>query len=357
MNKLLTIVIPCYQMEGYLRKCVESLDIRGLAKNRLSTISAADALEVIIVNDGSKDRTIDIAHDLSEAYPGVVRVIDKPNGHYGSCINVGLAAAQGDYIKILEPDDTYDTANFSAYLPYLEQMAAKKVDVVLTDLIRVDAKGRTTREGKHNLEEGLVYPISSLVSTGGCTFNGGLTYRTELLRSIGYRQMEGVCYSDTQWYLIPVCYAKTLACFPHVIYRYFCGRDDQSMNRVQYAKNTWMMEKVALDLLENYDMHTRDADSKIAARYNRFVYETLLSIYVACIICKEKKYSKTDLRVLDGRIEKESPELYRRLDEAFWSNKIPYRYVHAWRAGSFSLPIMAWICDTYSKMLKFCRIV
>lgn len=355
MSKLLTIVIPCYQMEGYLRQCVESLDIKGLAEKRLSAGSAADALEVVIVNDGSKDRTSEIAHDMSKAFPDVIRVIDKPNGHYGSCINVGLVAARGDYIKILEPDDTYDTANFAAYLPYLEQMADKKVDVVLTDLVRVNAQGKTTREGKHVLEEGRVYPIASLVEAGGCTFNGGLTYRTELLRSIGYRQMEGVCYSDTQWYLVPVCYAKILACFPHVIYRYFNGREDQSMNRVQYAKNTWMMEKVAFDLLENYDTHARSADPKIAARYSRFVYETLLSVYVACIIWKEKKHSKTDLVALDGRIKTGSSEIYRRLDEAVWSNKIPYHYVRAWRAKSPWLPAMAWLCDVYSKVMSFCR--
>ena len=77
-NKILTVIVPSYNMEAYLPKCLGSLIIDDKELLR--------KLEVIVVNDGSKDRTSEIAHKFETKYPGVFRVIDKKNGHYGSCI-------------------------------------------------------------------------------------------------------------------------------------------------------------------------------------------------------------------------------------------------------------------------------
>ena len=89
-NKTLSIIIPAYNMELYLRKCLNSLIIdRNF-----------DLLDIIIVNDGSKDGTLEIAKEYECKYPSVCRVIDKPNGNYGSCVNIGLKNAIGKYVKL-----------------------------------------------------------------------------------------------------------------------------------------------------------------------------------------------------------------------------------------------------------------
>lgn len=346
MDKILSIIVPSYNMEAYLPKCLESLIIDDQ--------ELLQKLDVIVVNDGSKDRTSEMAHEFEAKYPGVFRVIDKPNGHYGSCINAGLSAAAGKYIKILEPDDTYDTKNFIEFISYLHWCLSREIDVVLSELITVGKSGKVFSHARHTLEQGKIYPISELTNTRGCVFNGGLTYRTELLRSFGYSQMEGVCYSDTQWYLVPLCYAKTLACFPKVIYRYFVERDGQSMDRAQYARNTWMMEKVAIKLLESYDTNIKHAHANIAKHYRRLVYECLLSIYVACIIWKERELSKTDLRVLDRTIRTMAPDIFAKISDAKWSNSVlPYHYVKAWRNNSVFLPFMSWLCRHYSAVVMY----
>ena len=90
--KLLSVIIPAYNMEAYLAQCVESI---------LRTPSLA-AVEIIIVNDGSKDKTLRIAKQYAERYADTVRVIDKPNGNYGSTINAALPLAQGEFVKILD---------------------------------------------------------------------------------------------------------------------------------------------------------------------------------------------------------------------------------------------------------------
>ena len=111
-GKILSIIVPSYDMEAYLPKCLGSLvvDDRELLQK----------LDVIVVNDGSKDRTSEIAHEFEANYRGVFRVIDKDNGHYGSCINAGLAVAAGTFVKVLDADDYYLTDNFKEYLSLVD---------------------------------------------------------------------------------------------------------------------------------------------------------------------------------------------------------------------------------------------
>ena len=117
MEKVLSLIIPTYNMEKYLKKCLDSLIVENM-----------DLLEVLVVNDGSKDNSSKIAHEYEEKYPNTFRVIDKENGNYGSCINRGLAEAKGKYVKVLDADDCFDVNNFNKYLSFLQE---NDVDLVL----------------------------------------------------------------------------------------------------------------------------------------------------------------------------------------------------------------------------------
>ena len=106
MKKLLTIVIPSYNMEKYLSRCCQSLIVAP---------EFMEKLEVLVINDGSKDKTSEIGHSFESKYPETFRCIDKENGNYGSCVNRGLKEAKGTYIKILDADDTFETENFAKF--------------------------------------------------------------------------------------------------------------------------------------------------------------------------------------------------------------------------------------------------
>ena len=99
MDKILTIIIPTYNMSEYLDTCLKSLIIES------------NLLEFLIINDGSKDNSLDIAKKYEKKYPHIFRTIDKPNGNYGSCINRGLKEATGKYVKVLDADDKFNTDN------------------------------------------------------------------------------------------------------------------------------------------------------------------------------------------------------------------------------------------------------
>ena len=110
-------------MENYLESCLNSLLTDNMS-----------LIEVLVINDGSKDSSYDIAHRYETKYPEVFVVIDKGNGNYGSCVNVGLRRATGKYIKVLDADDCFNTRVFEAYL---NDMKNCDTDMVISDYVKV----------------------------------------------------------------------------------------------------------------------------------------------------------------------------------------------------------------------------
>ena len=94
--KYLTFAIPCYNSAEYMSHAVESILIGG------------EDVEILIVNDGSQDETLQIAKQYEEKYPDIVRVIDKENGGHGDAVNAGLRNATGKYFKVVDSDDWVD---------------------------------------------------------------------------------------------------------------------------------------------------------------------------------------------------------------------------------------------------------
>ena len=88
--KYITFTVPCYNSQDYMARCIESL------------LPGGDDVEIIIVNDGSKDATGKIADYYEKLYPGIVRAVHKENGGHGSGVNAGLKLATGMYFKALE---------------------------------------------------------------------------------------------------------------------------------------------------------------------------------------------------------------------------------------------------------------
>ena len=125
MEKILTIVIPTYNMQDYLRRCLDSLIVPEEQMKQL---------EVLVINDGSKDNSSAIAHEYQDKYPDTFRVIDKENGNYGSCVNRGLKEATGKYIKILDVDNRYANEEFVDFLKILSEI---DVDLVVNDYVRI----------------------------------------------------------------------------------------------------------------------------------------------------------------------------------------------------------------------------
>lgn len=228
MEKILSIIIPSYNMEKYLDRCLSSLIVND---------DKMAQLEVLILNDGSKDKTSEIGHKYEFRFPGTFRVIDKENGHYGSCVNRGLDEAQGTFVKILDADDSLDTAVFSAFLSFLTTDEASQADMILSDYAYVDNQVNLDKEIHYSSHDDL-FPLDHLTQYDEYVwFIHGITYRTSILKENHYKQTEGIPYTDLEWSILPLVHIKNILKFDGVLYLYTIGREGQSVSPDEHKKN------------------------------------------------------------------------------------------------------------------------
>lgn len=177
----LSIIIPIYNVEKYLAKCVDSV-IDGDCSD----------YEIVLVNDGSPDGSAAIAQDYCERYPGLIRLISQANGGLGAARNTGLEAAQGEYLLFLDSDDTLAPGAVSEMLEAL----GDGPDVLIFDLVSVDETGRvleripgSPREGCFSLRE---EPALLFAPPNAC----GKLWKRCLFMDSGIRFPSRVWYED-----------------------------------------------------------------------------------------------------------------------------------------------------------------
>lgn len=293
MEKVLTIVVPTYNMEKYLERCLSSLLI--------SDKEAFNTLEVLVVNDGSKDNSSTIAHSFQDKYPDVFTTIDKDNGNYGSCINVALKIAKGKYIKILDADDCFETNNISTFVSFLSKCSS---DMVISDFTMINDEDNEIKQVKY--PKCLYAKILSFGALESILFiwkslpMHAITYRTSLLIDSGYKQTEGISYTDQEWAYIPLFSVKCIAFFNKTIYKYRLGRDGQTMDPVVFDKSRWMHEKCLLNKAGCY-FSSRPASVGASLYLKRILYINLREMYTHYIYNSKDKI-KTNLIPLDDAI-------------------------------------------------------
>ena len=341
-HKVLTIIVPAYNMERYLDACCRSVIVADALMSRL---------EVLVVNDGSKDRTSEIGHAFEQRFPGVFRVIDKENGHYGSCVNRGLAEAKGMFVKLLDADDTFDNRIFADFMRFLvgrvDDGSLADVDLVLTDHSDVNCKGvvtgRTIFKGKANV---LLEP-KQFIDTKMDLFPSMSTFRTQMLRDIGYRQTEGALYTDLEWGAYPMCGIRKIWYRPGAMYRYLHGREGQSISSAVVGRNLASMEKVLARMVEELGGFEGDASvSEFIQRKLRSVAETLYYSYFifAPIGAVNAGFGQVDA------IVKGNARLYGEAAKFMFSRRFRYQYVARWRKnGRLSLLAIS-LARVYSRL-------
>lgn len=317
-NKVLSIIIPTYNMERYLGACLDSLLITGLQR-----------IEVIIVNDGSIDSSHSIAASYEERYPNVFRVIDKENGNYGSCINRGLKEAVGKYVKVLDADDSFDTANFCEFVDFLDSVDA---DLILSDYVEVDEQGSVTGKHDYDFPEDVELKFKDICSTD--TFKNmqmhAVTYRRQMLVDMGYVQSEGVSYTDQQWIFIPMVRVRSVRRFGKCVYRYLLGRVGQTMDPAIKRKHMNHIMVCVHGMLVAYNHFLGEIDETIReylmARllpFSKEVYVTLLTNY--------NDETKAALIGFDKDIKSLNNEFYELIGSKDVSSFLGFKYIDYWR--------------------------
>ena len=227
MGKILSIVIPTYNMQDYLRRCLDSLIVSEELMKQL---------EVLVINDGSKDNSSAIAHEYQEKYPETFRVIDKENGGHGSCCNVGLRYATGKYIRFLDSDDWFDATDFPKFMDLLTQIDC---DLILANYVEDYVYKKFSRNidycNKCNNKIYLAKEFPFNLFDSFSTLHRS-TFKTEPLRQSSIIFTEKASFDDTVLYILPFKTIKTIYCTDFHVYHYFIGREGQSINGVDERK-------------------------------------------------------------------------------------------------------------------------
>ena len=301
MKKTLTIVVPTYNVEKYLDRCIESLVFDD---------SILKDLEIIIVNDGSKDNSLEIAKKYEKKYPKTVKVIDKENGGHGSTINVGLKAATGKYFRVIDSDDWVNVDDFSKLVKDLKKI---DLDLVITDYQQEQVFNNSIILLNYkNLEYNKVYKFEDLdleLLKPDYFCMASMNIKTEILKEAKLELDEHCFYVDMEYLLFPLKYLNNFIYLNYNVYRYFIGRPDQSVNPEALVRNRKHHEKVLKRLIEFY---TTEDLSKNKKEYAKYIIALMLNTEYT-IFTKIKLPDKkclNEIRELDKYLKEKAPDLY-----------------------------------------------
>ena len=292
-KKILSVVIPTYNMEKYLCDCLDSVTREDVPSS----------LDLILVNDGSTDSSLEIMQKYQKKRPDIITIIDKSNGHYGSCINAGLNIAKGKYFRPLDADDWFDTNMLIKMINKLEKTDADLVITPRTEIsegkkvFSLDVKENQLFQIEH-LRKKVFRDISGILSMHS------MTYRLDLLKKIHLSLLEGVCYTDTEYFLIPLQHANTFIFYNLELYQYRLGREGQSVDDMQFEKNRSHLSKVICSILEKTQMPLHSIE------YN-YTLNLLVKYYgmiLFDIISDVNDYE--DMQILYRTIKKHHPHLW-----------------------------------------------
>ena len=222
MEKLLSVVVPVYEVEPYIRQCLSSLLVPE-EQRRL--------LDVVVINDGTKDQSAHIAREFEAAYPGVFRVFDQENRGHGGAWNHGTELATGKYLYYLDSDDWFDTEEFARLMDFLRETDADMV--LMNRMICHEGENREEQVELRNMDPGKVYDADMydwLQSGNGSniTYAHNTVYRTAMMKRYLPLFCEKVMYDDVLLQVMPIMAAGSFVYAPLNVYRYRIGRPGQS---------------------------------------------------------------------------------------------------------------------------------
>ena len=252
--KLLSIAIPCYNSQDYMERCIKSL------------LPGGDDVEIIIVNDGSHDMTPEIADAYQKKYPGIVKAVHQENGGHGEAVNAGIANASGLFFKVVDSDDWVDEEAYRRIMDTLREIAGSEqtldsettLDMLISNFVYEKEGARRKKVMKYTsaLVQDKMFTWSDVrhMRKGQYLLMHSVIYRTKLLRDCGLKLPSHTFYVDNLYVYIPLVHVKTMYYLNVDFYRYYIGREDQSVNEEIMIRRIDQQIKVNKMMIDAYDL-------------------------------------------------------------------------------------------------------
>ncbi len=303
-RKTLSVSIAAYNISDYIKKTLDFLLVEETYR---------DKLDVIIVNDGSKDDTLKIVEDYSARFPNCIQVINKNNGGYGSTINSSLAIAKGTYFKLLDGDDWFDKKELRGLIDYLETVES---DLIISPYYEVTNK-KTWIAHYPDIPKAPSVIANLKLNNKFTRFQmHGLTVRTETIRKFGCSITEKCFYTDFEFVFYCVMASKTISRCDNAVYCYRLGIEGQSVSLTGMRKHYLDYHVVAERVFQCYCDHVLKVHGT-----KKMILERSVGFYIYCIF--------------NTYMLLENPEAHRK-ELIEFDEMVLKKYPVAWEAGTNS---------------------
>ena len=281
MNKIMTFGIPCYNSADYMDHCIQSI---------LDGSNYAEDIQIVIVDDGSqKDSTPAKADEWAAKYPTIIKAVHQENGGHGTAVLTGLSNAEGTFYKVVDSDDWLDAEALAKLLDRARETEAAHadVDLFITNYVYEHTTDNTQHvvDYKHVLPQDRVFGWDEIghFNMSQNLLMHALCYRTSVLRDEGVPLPAHTFYVDNiyAWAPLPRC---SRMCYLDVdMYRYFIGREDQSVNEKVMAGRIDMQRRITRIMMEQYHLYD---DIKIAQLRSYMVNYFVLMMCICSVFSR-----------------------------------------------------------------------
>ena len=310
--KYISFVVPCYNSQDYMEKCIDSLLI------------GKEDVEIIIVDDGSTDKTGKIADRYQKKYPTIVKAIHQPNGGHGEGINTGLKHATGKYFKVVDSDDWVDK---KAYKEILKKVKKIDADLIVMNYVYTYTDGRENQTINFsnvfkNNEVITWNQIGKFKLTQYLSLHS-MMYKKSVLDEAKIDLPKHVFYEDNLFIYLPLPYTKSIYYLDVDFYQYFIGRADQSVQEPQIIKRISHQVLFTKEICNKYDLDTIENKKLRKMMYRECVFVMTIGVIFSRLAYNEEG-EKQYLELWES-IKKSNPKLYKKMKHFTMASMVSFK--------------------------------
>ncbi len=312
--KILSIAIPSYNSQDYMRNCIECL------------LPGGEDVEILIVDDGSVDDTGAIADEYEKNYPGIVRAIHQENGGHGEAVNAGLRNATGLFYKVVDSDDWVAPDAYQTILRFLKEEAGKEdpLDALFSNYVyeKQGVRHKKVIEYRSTLPRDRYFSWEDIGRFGASQniLMHSVIYRTQLLKDCGFQLPKHTFYVDNIFVYWPLPYLKKMYYLDVDFYRYYLGRDDQSINEKVMMSRIDQQIRVNKIIIDIYTSHKPTFYCKKLDEYMLHYLSTMMLVSSVLLLRINTPEADREKDRLWAYLRKKSPEAYRRIKRSVLGN-------------------------------------
>lgn len=307
-KKTITFGIPCYNSAAYMDHCIVSI---------LEGTGYADDVQIVIVDDGSaKDETPAKADEWAERYPSLIKAVHQENGGHGMAVMKAVANADGAYFKNIDSDDWVDADAVMALLKQLRRFVEldDPVDLVISNYVyeHVEDNTQNVVDYRHVLPAGKVFTWDQIghFKMSQYLLMHALTYRTHVLRRANLQMPAHTFYVDNIYAYVPFPHCNSLYYLDVDLYRYFIGREDQSVNEkvlTSRVDHYWRVARIMRDAYHVYD----DVESVQLRAYMMSYFTIIMAICSVFSKMSDRDDAEVELQKLWDELKAYDERMYR----------------------------------------------